>query len=283
MIRTINTITGHSRIDGVVPGVRGQRAFPNRELRTLDPFVMLDHIGPQHLGTEYYVDGSNSSHPHRGFETLTFMFDGQMKHVDSLGNKAELKTGDVQRMNAGRGIQHGGDFLSDPSTGNFHEVQLWVNAPANEKMSEPNIHNVKSHEFPMVTQQNQSIRVICGKLLGVQGPMETLATTQIAHVISEAKGKVKITGLTNSNNVGAYVLKGSYSMDGTQFSQGEMVVFNKDGDELELKAAYAGELLVISGKPLNQPVVMGGPFVMNTQDEIEQAYQDFDKGLFGTI
>ena len=124
-------------IDGLIPGIRGQRAFPTSLFKQSDPFVLLDHIGPQKVGADYFLDGSGHDHPHRGFETITFMFEGRMDHRDSLGNRLTLESGGVQRMNAGSGIIHGGDMASDPATGRFHEVQLWVNNPASEKMSGP--------------------------------------------------------------------------------------------------------------------------------------------------
>jgi redox-sensitive bicupin YhaK (pirin superfamily) len=125
--RSIIKVVGHPRIDGVVPRVRGQRALPTQELRPVDPFVMLDHIGPEQVGLAFHVDGH--PHPHRGFETLTMLFEGRMDPVDSMGNSVLLVSGSTQNMVAGRGIEHGGDMAADSETGRFHEVQLWVNMP----------------------------------------------------------------------------------------------------------------------------------------------------------
>ena len=137
MKKKIKEIYGSKNIDGLIPGIKGQRAFPTLNFRATDPFVMLDHIGPEVVGSDWFLDGKGHDHPHRGFETLTFMFEGSMQHRDSLGNRIELTSGSVQRMNAGSGIIHGGDMASDSITHRFHEMQLWVNNPKDEKMSLP--------------------------------------------------------------------------------------------------------------------------------------------------
>ncbi len=281
MNRTIKSITKHSRIDGVIPGIKGQRAFPNNELKTMNPFVMLDHIGPQNVGTAYFVDGENGAHPHRGFETITFMFEGAMNHLDSLGNKETLSSGSVQRMNAGSGIIHGGDFLADKDTGVFHEVQLWVNLPASEKISEPNIHNVSSKKIPVIDQNNTQLRVIAGTMMGVKGLVETVVSTTIVHTINKDLGVVTINDLPTNHIALVYVLKGEFEIDGRAINEFQTVQLNNDGESIELEGV--GELLIVSGEPINEPVVMGGPFVMNTQEEIEQAYTDYNNGLFGKV
>ncbi len=281
MNRTIKNITGHSRIDSVIPGVKGQRAFPNNEIKTMDPFVMLDHIGPQNMGTDFFVDGTNGAHPHRGFETITFMFEGGMNHKDSLGNREVLDSGSVQRMNAGSGIIHGGDFLSDKGTGVFHEVQLWVNMPSIQKMSQPDIHNVSNKDIPVIKQGNSTLRIIAGELMGVKGAIKTAAKTKIVHTVNVNQGDLKIEDLTSSYNAFIYVLKGTFQINGETINEFQTVQLNNDGDSIQLSGQ--GELLVVAVEPINEPVVMGGPFVMNTQEEIEQAYADFKNGLFGTI
>ena len=281
MNRTIKNISGYSKIDGVIPGIKGQRAFPNGELQTMDPFVMLDHIGPQNVGVSYFVDGTNGAHPHRGFETITFMFEGEMHHKDSLGNKTVLKSGAVQRMNAGKGIMHGGDFKGDKVTGGFHEVQLWVNLPASKKMMQPNIHNLNKNEIPVIRKGNTEFRIISGAVMGKSGLLITGTPTKIIHVLGESKVLLDINDLPETFNVLIYVLKGMYEVNGELVKELQTVQFNNDGDTIQFKGS--GELLIIAGKPLNEPVVMGGPFVMNTEAEIGQAYTDFNHGLFGNI
>ena len=283
MNKEIKAVHGHSRIDGVVPGVRGQRAFPNQKLRTFDPFVMLDHIGAQNMGAEYFVDGRHSAHPHRGFETITFLFEGIMKHKDSKGNRIDLYTGDVQRMNAGNGIIHGGDFASDPKTGFFHEVQLWVNVPAKYKMSEPRIQNVLAQEIPEIALKNGKIRVISGNIGTTKGPINTIQPTQIAHIQSSAKQKVRICDIENGYQSMVYVLKGEIEIGEQIISPYHSVILSDKGEKVSFCTNGSAEVLFIAGKPINELVVMGGPFVMNTQEEIDQAYSDYSAGKFGEI
>ena len=283
MVRTIKNITGHSRIDGVVPGVRGQRAFPHSTQSSLDPFIMLDHIGPQLVGEDYFVDGTNGAHPHRGFETLTFMFEGEMSHKDSLGNKELLKSGSVQLMNAGSGIIHGGDFYGDPELNTFHEVQLWLNLPASHKMSTPEIQNVSAEDFPIVEQDGTKLRIIAGSISGKQGPIDPIVPIKVVHAITSKASTIQLDDFRERTTVFDYVLKGQFAVNNTPINEYHTVVFNNDGDTIQIEALGKGELLIAAGEPLNEPVVMGGPFVMNTTDEIDQAYSDFNSGKFGKL
>ena len=283
MKKKVKSIHSHSRIDGVVPGVRGQRAFPNKEIRSFDPFVMLDHIGCQEVGETYFVDGANSAHPHRGFETITFMFEGKMDHKDSMGNSLALQTGDIQRMNAGSGIIHGGNFSSDAPFTAFHEVQLWVNVPAKSKMSRPEVQNVKTSEIPEIHSESGRIRIVSGELLGETGPISTIQPTQIAHSISNERQHIRLGEFKEGYNTLLYVLKGGIHIEGNEVNEHHSAVFELTGEYIEYDAQENTEVLIIAGKPINEPVVMGGPFVMNTPGQIEQAYVDYEAGKFGKI
>ncbi len=279
--RTVKSLSGHAKINGVVPGVRGQRAFPIAGLRGFDPFLMLDHIGPQSVGSGFRVEGA--AHPHRGFETITFMFEGLMRHVDSLGNQVLLSSGSVQRMNAGRGIQHGGIMEADPLTTIFHEVQLWVNVAAEDKMSPPDIHNVAAADIPLVEQENCHVRVIAGEILDSRGPLETKANIIAAHAIAHRSGAVSLWTIPAKCNALVYVLRGSIRADGRDVPEYNSLVFNNDGGTILFEADAGAQVLVIAGEPLKEAVVMDGPFVMNTKEEIDQAYADYAAGLFGTV
>ncbi|MFT5819580.1 MAG: redox-sensitive bicupin YhaK (pirin superfamily) [Crocinitomix sp.] len=283
MQRSINKITGHSRIDGLIPGIKGQRAFPIRENRGTDPFIMLDHIGSQEVGVDYFLDGSNHGHPHRGFETITFMFEGTMFHKDSLGNKLTLSSGGVQRMNAGYGIQHGGDMASDKVTGVFHEVQLWVNLPSKLKMSKPEVQNLATNQIPVIDHGHYQLRLISGNLEGHEGPAKTNVPTKIAHVISGNRASFSLNGFDKNENVMVYILKGDITASDQNIEQHNTVNYNFDGTAISFEMNAGTELLIMAGQPINEPVVMGGPFVMNTEEEIEQAYQDFRDGKFGIL
>ncbi len=283
MKREITKITSYSNIDNLIPGVRGQRAFPTKTFRDSDPFLMLDHIGPQQVGKSYFLDGKNGAHPHRGFETITFMFEGRMNHRDSLGNQSVLSSGSVQRMNAGSGIIHGGSMASHVETGRFHEMQLWVNNPKIEKMSSPDIHNVDEGEIPVIETKNGRLKIISGKLNGAQGPITTKAKTQIGHFISNGEDHITISGVRAGNRLMVYILEGHAYINDQLQEPFSLINFSNQGDEITIRTDNAAQVLILSGEPLNEPVSFGGPFVMNTQAEIEQAYDDFKNGLFGEI
>lgn len=282
MKRVIENIYSYSNI-GVIPGVRGQRAFPTGYFKDSDPYLMLDHIGPQKVGKGYFLDGTNHAHPHRGFETLTFMFEGRMDHVDSLGNKAVLTSGSVQRMNAGKGIIHGGDMSADQETERFHEMQLWINNPSAEKMSEPDIHNVSSHDIPVVAFDNAILKIVSGKLNNTEGPIKTKATTQIGHVIASGKSALTVDSFEEGHQLMVYTLEGEAKVNGQILEAHHLAVFGETGDSFSIETEGYAQLLIMAGAPINEPVVFGGPFVMNTQAEINQANIDFQKGLFGNI
>lgn len=280
--RSTRSITGHSRIDGVVPGVRGQRALPTRELGVVDPFVMLDHIGPDTLADDFYVNGH--MHPHRGFETLTMMFEGEMYHVDTAGFRETLSTGSTQNMVAGSGIQHGGDMAADPDTNVFHEVQLWVNMPAATKMQPPSISSAHAGEKPIVEHAHGTIEVITGTIDGHTSPLVTTQPTTVARIQTTSAGPISITGIDPAWNVVAYVLRGSIHVDATPVHTYESVLFNNDGHAIELASTGPGaEVLLLAGQPIGEPLAMGGPFVMNTSQELAQAESDFAAGKFDNV
>ncbi len=283
MKKKIKEIYNAKNIDGLIPGVKGHRAFPTLSFRATDPFLMLDHIGPEVVGGEWLLDGKGHDHPHKGFETLTFMFEGNMQHRDSLGNRVELTSGSVQRMNAGSGIIHGGDMASDSITQRFHEMQLWVNNPISEKMSLPDIDTVSGDDIGRFSQGNVTLRVISGVLNGVRGKIVTKADTQIAHLIATGKGTIKIGEFPIENTVMVYMLEGDISINGSIIEMYQLVTFEADNRVIEIETKCAAQLIILSGKPLNEPVVFGGPFVMNTTEEINQANIDFQNGKFGSI
>lgn len=283
MYKFIKKIHSFSDITGLIPGVRGQRAFPTRQFRDSDPFLMLDHIGPQKVGKDFFLDGAGHDHPHRGFETLTFMFEGRMEHRDSLGNKASLHSGGVQRMNAGSGIIHGGDMAADLETERFHEVQLWVNNPSGEKMSKPEIQHVVGADFPTIETAHVSLRVISGTLQGEKGPIETKALTQIGHLIANGKGELELDDFIDGYQLMVYVLEGNALVNDTELAAFQLAEFSKAGNAIRIQTTEYCQLLIMAGQPLEEPIAFGGPFVMNTEQEITQAKIDFQNGKFGTI
>ena len=284
-------IIDHQRIDGVIPNARGQRPFPTTSLANFDPFVMLDHIGPSKMPNGWKLDGGTDSkpnlHPHRGFETITFMFAGNMHHRDSKFTERPLLTnGSVQQMNAGSGILHGGDMWADKKH-IFHEVQLWVNNPAKYKMSEPSVHNVSNEDIPTLIQNSETgeanLRIIAGTLNDVTGPIKTFANIRVIHGQITGTHKIELSQSqleTTHNRTMLYILSGSATIQGTKVNQFQAAAFDKSLNKLHFTVNNGGEFLLISGQSINEPIAYGGPFIMNTEDEIEQAYQDYSKGLF---
>lgn len=288
------SLFGHQRIDGVVPGIRGQRSFPTQAIEHADPFVLLDHIGPQVMPRDFKVDGA--PHPHRGFETITFMFSGNLHHKDNLHSKEQggdvvLSTGGVQRMNAGSGISHGGDMWGDENSGEFHEIQLWVNSPKAQKMSTPSIHNASSEDIPVISKEGIALRIIAGEQVDadgkrVQGPIKTFANISAFHGQALAADEIEIQIPQDHDRILLYVLKGSVSFDGQKVVAYQTLLLQDDEKEDDKSSAsiklsnIRGEFLLLTGQSLNEPVVMGGPFVMNSQAEIDQAYVDYKAGYF---
>lgn len=283
MNKKIKTIQSPSSINGLIPGVIGNRAFPTNNFTNSDPFLMLDHIGPQVVGKDWKLNGDGHDHPHRGFETLTFMFEGKMNHRDSMGNRAELNSGSVQRMNAGSGIIHGGDMEADVNTGRFHEMQLWVNLPQSKKMSTPEIHNATVDNIPSIKKDAMELRVISGVLNGVDSLINTTTETQVGHLIAKGKGEMTIDSFKKSSNVMLYVLEGTATVSGTTLEAFQLGVMSQEGSEIEISTEGNAQLLLLAGTPLNEPIAFGGPFVMNSKEEIQQAQRDFQEGKFGKI
>ncbi|KXX71947.1 pirin family protein [Flammeovirga sp. SJP92] len=281
--KEIKSVQGYANIDGLIPGVRGQRAFPTNAMRTTDPFLMLDHIGPEFVGKDFVLNGDGHDHPHRGFETITFMLEGRMNHRDSLGNRAILKSGGVQLMNAGSGIIHGGDMFSDPNTGRFHEVQLWINNPKNEKLSAPGIQNLSTNEIPVLEQGKSTLRIITGTLNEIEGKISTKSKTQIAHWIGQPNSHMLITGLKEGYHFMVYVLEGKVKINGETLFEFQTATLSEEGNQLAIETEKGAQVLILGGLPLQEPVVYGGPFVMSSQNEITQANIDYQKGLFGAI
>lgn len=278
---TAPQLTRPDRIDGVVPGVRGQRAFPTRRLRNADPFLMLDHIGPQHIDPARVISGQ--AHPHRGFETVSIILAGELDHVDSLGNRVPLREGDIQVMNAGRGIMHGGDMRPDQKTGLFHEFQLWVNVPAARKMDAPSLQNLSAADIPTLEQDDTRVRVLTGEYAGHRSPAQTTAPTSVLHVTLRPDTGRFALDLPPEHRSFVYVIGGSVHSRGQDANAFETLDFGTGEPSLGVQARSEGaELLVLTGQPLREPVAFGGPFVMNTAAEIEQAFADYRRGDFGS-
>ena len=264
------------------------RPFPTSHLADFDPFLLLDEMGPMELGAGEAKGAPD--HPHRGFETVTYMIDGRFEHRDSHGNAGQLGRGDVQWMTAGAGVLHSempeADFAR--RGGRLHGFQLWVNLPRHEKLIRPRYQELPSAKIPEVTSAdgNLRVRVIAGEALGAKAVIATRTPIIMLHCTLAAGAKA-VQQVAAGYHVFAYIFAGSgkFGDDGHAAGEHQMVVFNRDGDQIGFAADPGAplELLLIGGIPLREPVVRYGPFVMNTKEEIAQAITDYQQGRFGQI
>ncbi|CAN5319009.1 pirin family protein [soil metagenome] len=265
---------GMATSDGA--GVSLTRVIGTQQLPELDPFLMLDEFGSDKPGD--YIAGF-PSHPHRGFETVTYMLDGRMRHKDNHGNEGLMTPGSVQWMTAGRGIVH--SEMPEQEAGLMRGFQLWVNLPAKDKMCAPQYQEFSAERIPYVrVSDGVSAKVIAGRIGDVVGPVSQPATDPTYFDLTLAEGRAFAHDLPAGHNVFAYVYEGEVAVDGTAVGRGELVVFGAgDGVRIEGRAPTSW-LILVAGKPIGEPVARYGPFVMNTQDEIMQAVRDFQAGKF---
>ncbi|KGJ91000.1 pirin family protein [Colwellia psychrerythraea] len=283
---------GNQRIDGLIPGTSGERAFPTKQLgyqskdnlNGTDPFIMLDHIGPSKMAEGWRLGGQEGIHPHRGFETMTFMFKGNLHHLDTVFTERPLLTnGSVQQMNAGKGIRHGGDFWADEDDSEFHEIQLWINNPADKKMSEPYVRNYSANNISSFEQDGIQLRLIAGSYQGEKGPVQTFADIRVLHgTVTQQHNKDKPSYIALEQQHASqliFVMTGSVQVNEKVVHAGETAVL-KNLPEIVLSGEENSQFLLISGKPLKEPCVFAGPFVMNSHEQIQQAFADVDSGVF---
>jgi redox-sensitive bicupin YhaK (pirin superfamily) len=267
--------------------------FPVRTLFSYDnlgkhisPFLLLDYAGPHDFAPAQRPRGVGQ-HPHRGFETVTIVYRGELEHRDSTGSGGRIGPGDVQWMTAAGGILHE-EFHSPEFTrsgGVLEMVQLWVNLPARDKLAAPGYQTILDREIPVVplAAGAGSLRLIAGEFDGQRGPARTFTPMDVWDVRLHA-GKPASLRCVEGRSTALIVLRGAVQVnDGQVVGEAQLVLFDRAGDELLLEANSEAMVLVLSGEPIDEPVVGYGPFVMNSQQEIEQAIQDFDSGRFGRM
>ena len=267
-------IAGVATSDGA--GVRLTRVLTQELQRRLDPFLMLDAFGSDH--PDDYIAGF-PDHPHRGFETITYMLAGRMLHRDSAGNEGLLENGGVQWMTAGRGVIH--SEIPQQEEGRMAGFQLWLNLPARDKMTTPWYRDFKSGELPRVrTAGGADVTVIAGASHGVAGAVTREATAPLYLDIQLPAGAAFAQTLPARHNAFVYVYQGSVQIGETTVPAQRMAILGNDAsaDGVRLQAAEDARLLLIAGQPLGEPIVQYGPFVMNSQEEIYQALRDFRDG-----
>jgi quercetin 2,3-dioxygenase len=267
--------------------------FPVRSLFSYDrhglqlsPFLLLDYAGPAQFMPTTRPRGVGV-HPHRGFETVTIVYQGEVEHRDSTGAGGRIGPGDVQWMTAASGILHE-EFHSQAFTrtgGALEMVQLWVNLPAKDKMSEPRYQTVLNQDVPMVALPENAgkVRVIAGEFDGHRGPASTFTPMDVWDVRLN-QGHTTRFSLPEGRTLALIILHGTVLVNGTQVArEAQMVLLDRAGAEVSIEASADATILLLSGDPLDEPIVGYGPFVMNTQAEIEQAVEDFNSGRFGRI
>ena len=267
-------VQGQATSDGA--GVKLVRVLTQNLQRRLDPFLMLDNFGTDNPGDSI---GGFPDHPHRGFETVTYMLQGRMRHRDSTGNEGLLVPGGVQWMTAGRGVIH--SEMPEQQDGAMEGFQLWLNLPGRDKMCAPGYRDIAPAQVPEFTLPGVTARVIAGSSHGVDGAVQREATAVLYLDLHLAPGATFAQPLPAAHNAFCYVYRGSAQASGTEVQRLRMAIFaNTPGsDGLVVQAGAEGaRLILIAGKPLNEPIAQHGPFVMNTNDEIFQAVEDFRAG-----
>lgn len=271
-------INGRETSDGA--GVRLRRIIGSPELDMLDPFLMLDAFRSD--DPDDYIAGF-PPHPHRGFETVTYLLAGTMQHRDSVGHEGILRSGGVQWMTAGSGIEH--SEMPQQEDGLLSGFQLWVNLPASQKMEPPRYQEYEPEEIPVERRDDGSeVRVIAGTTSGgTAGPVEQIAAQPLYFDISLPAGASYSDSLPAGHNAFVYVIQGALDVAGTPVPAGSLAVLG-DGEQVRFTASPVdARFLFVAGKPFNEPVVRSGPFVMNSREEIEQAYADYRSGRFGRV
>ncbi len=269
-------VVGQPTSDGA--GVKLTRVLTQPLQQRLDPFLMLDAFGTDN--PQDYIGGF-PDHPHRGFETITYMIAGRMRHRDSAGHEGLLQNGSVQWMTAGRGVIH--SELPEQENGRMEGFQLWLNLPAKDKMLAPWYRDIAAEEIPqVVTDEGVTVRVIAGRSHGTEGAMQRDVTEPLYLDLELPAGSHFSQQLPASHNAFVYVYRGALEIGDTPVpAQGMAILANgADRDGVVLTTTRATRALLIAGKPLGEPIAQYGPFVMNTKEEIYQAVQDFQSGRF---
>lgn len=257
-----------------------RQPLPSAELDYFDPFVLLHHA---HMFFDEHIDFSKAGvgpHPHKGFAPVTFLFKGGSHHRDSRGNNAKVMDGGTQWMHAGMGIVH-----SERPIGTEQElIQMWINSPAKNKNDQPYYHPLTKEQTPVYSSSDGKItvNVITGELNGVKGPIPTLSPINSATLYAKTGGTISIA-IPPTHNVFLYLLDGLLKVDGKEVSGKNFIAFKKDGDAVSIEALEDTRCLMMSGEPLNEEVVAQGPFVMNTETEIMEAYRDYRMGKMGIL
>ena len=284
----VEIVPTHTMMEG--GGFKVRR--PSRMNRVQSPFLLIDEMGPVDYGPNEAVGAP--WHPHRGFETVTYLLDGRMRHEDSAGNSGELNPGDVQWMTAGRGIIHSEEPHEEfrRTGGRTHGFQIWVNLPAEHKMMAPRYQEIPATESPVIQDGGIWARVIAGECMGISSSIDTVIPITLIHVRME-EGSVLTQNIASDLNGMIYVFGGKVTVVNElrvrdhplplglgvnqQVSDGQLAILS-EGEDIEIKSEVDSEFLILAGPEINEPIARYGPFVMNTREEINQAFLDYQNG-----
>lgn len=288
-VKTVEIIVGPREPHFVGDGFRVHNFIPSAfrlDMKRMDPFIMLDYNSKFHFEPSEVPKGVGV-HPHRGFETVTIAYKGKVEHHDSGGGGGVIGEGDVQWMTAASGVLHKEYHEKEWSKkgGEFQMVQLWVNLPAKDKMSKPKYQSIENKQINRYLLENKlgEIEIIAGAYKNVNGAASTFTPLHLYNARLKKGAFIKID-LPGNFNTGILVIEGSVMINGDELADTDhFVLMANDGDEFSIEAAEDAIVLILSGEPINEPIAAHGPFVMNTQEEIVQAFRDFNNGKFGHL
>mgnify|MGYP003689810615 FL=1 len=268
--------------------IRLRQPLPSEEIENVDPFILLHHYGPYAI-SEFNNPFDLGPHPHRGFEPITLLFQGEQFHRDSLGNEMVVKAGDVQWTTAGHGIVHAEaptkEFVKKGGT--LEGIQLWLNLPAKDKLMPPNYQHLEAVQIPKIFSEDQKVQlnVIAGNQKDQTGLIKTQTTVNVFTAEAQENGMLDVDIPQNHQSL-IYVLEGTVLVNDTKVlkkGENQMIVFNQDGNSIHFKAKTTSTILILSGEPILEKVTQYGPYVMNTQTEILEAMRDYQQGKMGHL
>lgn len=282
-MNSIKRVYHSDRSTWVGDGFPTNSMLPMQEMgNQTSPFLLMGYTGQYHFSPSHHQRGVGS-HPHRGFETVTIVYEGELEHFDSKGNHGSIAKDEVQWMTAGRGIMHEEHHSKDfaKTGGNLDMVQLWVNLPSHAKMTEPRYQELTTANIAEVklAQNAGVVRVIAGQFEDTMGAAETFSPMNVLDVRLNANAEQEFSFNPQWNNM-IFVLSGAIEIESQRFDAKQTLYVSDNVSSLKLKSFEATKLLILSGKALNEPIAAHGPFVMNTEDEIRQAFYDFQHGHF---
>ena len=258
-------------------GVRLRRVFANREAHLMDPFLLLDHFGSD--DPDDYLAGF-PWHPHRGIETITYMLEGEVEHGDSLGNRGTIASGDIQWMTAGSGIIH--QEMPQRYGGTLRGLQLWANLPASDKMMSPRYRDISAQQVPEVNLDGAHIKVIAGELQGTRGAVGDIIIDPTYLDVNMPPGASLVLPVKEDHTAFAFIVEGEgFFGNEAQPVSADHLALCVDGDTVSVATrSHPARFIFVTGKPLREPIAWGGPIVMNTEEELEQAFREYREGTF---